>query len=42
MIKSGLRGSFEEFFSGVTTFLAPVLSGNLLPLGLGAGKKFFF
>ena len=42
MIKSGLRGSFEEFFSGVISFLAPVLSGNLLPLGLGAGKKFFF
>ena len=42
MIKSGLSGSFEEFFSGVTSFLAPVLSGNLLPLGLGAGKKCFF
>ena len=42
MMKSGLSGSFEELFSGVTSFFAPVLSGNLLPLGLGAGRKFFF
>lgn len=43
MMKSGLFGSLEEeFFSGVISFLAPVLSCNLLPLGLAAGREFFF
>lgn len=42
MMKLGFLGFFEEFFFGVIFFLVFVLSGNLLLLGLGVGRKFFF
>ena len=44
MMKSELSAGAEVdvLFSGLSSLAFPVRSGNLLPLGLGVGRKFFF